>query len=70
MSERSGARERREHCRASSWWCDLASALTSQWHSTDDDEIQDEEGVKSVAPPPTAHTNEATGACLVAVCSL
>ena len=37
---------------------------------TEDDEIQDEEGVKSVAPPPTAHTNEAIGACLVAVCSL
>ena len=37
---------------------------------TDDDEIQDEEGVKSVAPPPTAHTDEATVACLVANCSL
>ena len=38
--------------------------------TTDDDEIQDEEGVKSVAPPPIAYTDEATVACLVANCSL
>ena len=45
----------------SSYWCPMP---------TDDNEIQDEEGVKSVAPPPTAHTDEATVACLVADCSL
>ena len=44
--------------------------LRCQNASTDDDELQDEEGVKTVAPPPTAHTIKATGACWVAVCSL
>ena len=37
---------------------------------TDRDELQDEEGVKSVAPPPTALTIGCTMAYGVAVCSL
>ena len=39
-------------------------------HSTDDCEIQDVEGVKRIAPPLTAQTNDSTGLLLIASDSL
>ena len=47
-----------------------ASALILTEHTTDDYEIQDVEGVKRIAPPLTAQTNDSTGLLLIASDSL